>query len=705
MQLRIQDQLATSTKMRFRAFGFLIALLFSCSFAAVCVQLNNIAGEADRLDDSLIENTRLLGEMSDRVTELRLAQALLLLSTEGEDLRAAKSRAAEHRRVLHELELTLAASTAVHSLGNTSNAFKTIDAYLIAERDWENGPLARAGFAGATKLLYDTADHAVDGLIEANGNAAHAETARIGRTSKTLFLFVIGIGILVCAVKAWTMHRLEALVFCPLEKITEALGRLAAGNSETQLPVADRKDEIGGLIYAFQRFRMNAAALREAYVATKLAEETASRLARHDPLTGLFNRRHLSARINDLKADMSHRRHFLYVIDLDRFKPVNDLYGHAAGDTVLCTIADRLRAFVDEPDLVARPGGDEFAMLVSFDKHAAQQEAEALAIRVSEAIRLPFDIGHCQVEVGGSIGVAMFGRDGIDADFLVRSADAAMYRAKGRPGTQYQFFEETMREELRQEAALEIDVRGAVTSHAIRPHYQPLVHLASEQIYGFEVLARWTHPGRGNVTPDIFIPIIERLGLSTTFTLAMLRQGCRDALSWPGTPSLAINVSPQQLADALLPSQILSVLVEENFPAERLEIELTESALVGDIEAAKSTIENFRRWGIRVCLDDFGTGYSSLHHLRELQFDKIKIDKSFVQSMLVNVESEKIVDAILKLVSGLGLSTLAEGIETEELQDALRERGCIYGQGYLFGKAVSSAEVEAMLRRAAKIPA
>ncbi|OXI34756.1 hypothetical protein CFB89_08525 [Burkholderia sp. AU16741] len=698
MQTSFFDRLNASTRLRFRVFGAVIATLFCCSFAAVCIQLSSTRNEAYWLNSVWIANTKLLGEMGDRVTELRLAQAQILLARKAEDLQTAISRAAEHRRALTESKAVLAASNAAYSPGDLSHALERTNAYIVSESDWENSSSPEAAFEGETKNLYEAADGAIDTLIDANAAAAYIDTFRIVRTSRALFFLVIGVGILACAVQFWTTRRLELLIFHPLERITDALSRLSSGQEDTQFPVTDRRDEIGGLICAFQRFRLNTEVLRETYVATKLAEETATRLAHHDPLTGLFNRRHLRSRIDHLKDDTSDRKHFLYVIDLVRFKPINDLYGHAAGDTVLCTIANRLRALVGTTDIVARHGGDEFALLVSFDEHAAQQSAEALAIRVIEALRAPFDIERIHLEMGGSIGVAMYARDGSDADSLVRSADAAMYRAKGKSICEYQFFEESMREELRKEAELEIDIRTAVTAHAICPYYQPLVDLSTREIHGFEVLARWTHPTRGPVTPEVFVPVIERLGLAASFTLAILRQACRDARQWPGTPSLAVNVSPQQLADAHFPAQILSILNEEDFPPERLEIEMTESALVGDIEATKSTIENLQRWGIRVSLDDFGTGYASLHHLRELHFDKVKIDKSFIQSMLVDRESEKIVDAMLSLVSGLGLSTLAEGIETIELEDALRERGCTYGQGYLFGKAVTSNEAFELLR-------
>lgn len=698
MQTRFFDRLNASTRLRFRAFGAVIATLFCCSFAAVCIQINSTRNEAYWLNSVWIANTKLLGEMGDRVTELRLTQAQILLARKVGDLQTAKSRAAEHRHELTESKSMLTASNAAYSPGDLSHALERMNAYIVSERDWENSSSPEAGFEGETRNLYEAADGAIDALIEANAAAAYADTFRIVRTSQALFFLVIGIGILACGVQLWTTRRLELLIFHPLERITNALSRLSSGQEDTQFPVTDRRDEIGGLICAFQRFRLNAEVLRETYVATKLAEETAARLAHHDPLTGLFNRRHLRSHIDHLKDDMSDRKHFLYVIDLVRFKPINDLYGHAAGDIVLCSIANRLRALVGKTDIVARHGGDEFALLVSFDKHTARQDAETLARRAIEALREPFDVERIHLEIGGSIGVAMYDRDGSDADSLLRAADAAMYRAKGKSICEYQFFEESMREALRKEVELEIDVRAAVTAHAICPYYQPLVDLSSREIHGFEVLARWTHPTRGHVTPEVFVPVIERLGLAATFTLAILRQACRDAHQWPGAPSLAVNVPPQQLADANFPANILSILNEEGFPPERLEIEMTESALVGDIEATKSTIENFKRWGIRVSLDDFGTGYSSMDHLRELNFDKVKIDKSFIQSMLVDMESEKIVDAMLNLISGLGLSTLAEGIETIELEDALRERGCTYGQGYLFGKAVTNNEVFELLR-------
>lgn len=709
MVVTLQQQLATSTRLRFRAFSLLVAVLFSLSFGALCIGLLTIVQHADGIETVWIGNTRLLGEMSNRLSELRLAQAGMLMATDAQSRQVAARAATGHRQVLVDLEKSFSTHEASRLLEQKRRTFTVVDTYLNAERQWEStlgdGKAARRAYEVGMRHRYEEADDAVDALVAANANAAGSVIARIGRTSGELLGSVLAIGLLVLLVQRWTMRRLDIKVFRPLERITDALGRLSSGQGDVEFPSLHRRDEIGGLSNAFQRFRRSAEALRMAYAATRQAEESAAQLARHDSLTGLFNRRHMTQRLDELASTVATspaRKHFLYVIDLDRFKPVNDLFGHAAGDIVLCAVARRLTSMVSEEDLVGRLGGDEFAVLASFKAAEAEGAAVSLAAQITESLRAPIAAGECLVEVAGSVGVAAFGRDGIDADSLIRSADVAMYRAKNNSAQGFQFFEESMREQLREEAAFELDVREAVSTRAIQPHYQPLIDLREERVYGFEILARWTHPQRGVVPPDAFIPVIERLGLATLFTLAMLRQACRDANGWPEPMRLALNISPRQLVDPLLPAQILTVLADENYPANRLEIEMTESALVGDIEAAKKTIDNFHREGVGISLDDFGTGYSGLHHLRALKFDKVKIDKSFIQSMMSNAESEKIVDAILNLSDGLGLSALAEGIETAELEHALRNKGCPYGQGFLFGKAVPAEAVAEVLQRFAR---
>jgi EAL domain-containing protein (putative c-di-GMP-specific phosphodiesterase class I) len=254
-----------------------------------------------------------------------------------------------------------------------------------------------------------------------------------------------------------------------------------------------------------------------------------------------------------------------------------------------------------------------------------------------------------------------------------------------------------MDDDLRAQGSLEADLKRAVIQSEIKPYYQPLVEIRSNRICGFEALARWEHPGRGFVPPDQFIPVLEHLGLMADLTSSVLRQACRDARTWPDDIRLSVNVSPSELRDPLLPSRVLSILAEEKFPAARLDVEIVETALVSDIETAKLILTTLQSAGIKVCLDDFGTGYSSLYHLRELKFDKIKIDRSFVQSMVKNPESEKIVDAILGLTKNLNLPTVAEGIEDLPVLLRLAAKGCEFGQGYYFGKAMTADCAREML--------
>jgi EAL domain-containing protein (putative c-di-GMP-specific phosphodiesterase class I) len=259
-----------------------------------------------------------------------------------------------------------------------------------------------------------------------------------------------------------------------------------------------------------------------------------------------------------------------------------------------------------------------------------------------------------------------------------------------------------MDQELHAQAQLESDLKSAVSEGKIQPYYQPLIDMQDKHIYGFEMLARWQHPERGFVPPDIFIPLAEQLGLIPDLTWSMLRQACRDSRQWPDHILLSINISPNQLKEPALPAQLLAILTQENFPPSRLEIEITETALVSDIETAKMILTALQSVGIKISLDDFGTGYSSLYHLRELRFDKIKIDRSFVQSMEDNRESEKIVDAILSLAKSLGLPTVAEGIENTDVVRHLVDMGCEFGQGYYFGKAMTAQDAARMLEAGAE---
>ncbi|WP_158958478.1 putative bifunctional diguanylate cyclase/phosphodiesterase [Paraburkholderia acidisoli] len=533
----------------------------------------------------------------------------------------------------------------------------------------------------------------------AAGQTWHREAddvrSRLHRTLESAFaiaLTTLAFGLLL-------LRHLELTLLRPLKTLTDSLVRLAHGEDMRALPPLNRSDEIGALARAFDTLCEKSHELKMAHEATRAAEAQAQTLARHDPLTGLPNRRLLAAELaTALEATQRHSTDYLVlVIDLDRFKPVNDFHGHAAGDTVLCEIAARLRRVVRDGDTVARLGGDEFAVLVRVHRDDHVEAASELAQRLLAAIRAPIDIGKVRINVDASIGIACIPRDGGDPDALLRAADIAMYRAKCEGKSTYRFFEQKMDDELRLQASLESDLRRALAGGEIRPFYQPLVRLADGQTTGFEVLARWHHEQRGWISPDVFVPLIEQMGISPAFTASILRRACRDALRWPQRYHLALNLSPAQFKDTQLAALLLTILADEGMPPERLEIEITESALMHNFDVARAVLADFRRAGLRMALDDFGTGYSSLQRLRELKVDKVKIDRSFVLSMATCNESAKIVDAIIALSSSLGMATVAEGVETAEIARTLAAKGCDYAQGYFFGKAMAAREIDALL--------
>ncbi len=445
------------------------------------------------------------------------------------------------------------------------------------------------------------------------------------------------------------------------------------------------------------------AALEQAHEATEAAHELAQSLARHDALTGLPNRRVFTEALEKAvaRADRRTSQYAVLSIDLDRFKPVNDVYGHATGDAVLCEIADRLREIVRKGDTAARFGGDEFAVIVAISPTEDPREVVShLAGRIIDRIQEPMDLLEKHIEVGASVGAALCPADGADPETLLRAADMAMYRAKQDGRGRHCFFEQSMETELLARTGLEDDVRQAVTNEAIQPHYQPLVKLADNHLVGFEILARWHHPTRGEVEPAVFIPVVEKLGLIGELTYSLLRRACLDARNWPPEITISLNISPVHFGDPLLPVKFLAILSETGFPPTRLEVEVTETALIDDLAAARATLEALRNIGVKVSLDDFGTGYSNLYYLRELPFDKIKIDRSFVTAMSADAEQSKIVHSVLELAKSLGMPTIAEGVEHQQTVRELTKAGAEYGQGFYFGKALPADAADRLVREA-----
>jgi len=407
----------------------------------------------------------------------------------------------------------------------------------------------------------------------------------------------------------------------------------------------------------------------------------AAELARHDALTGLLNRRGLRERMDALLGPHSDQRFAVIAIDLDRFKPVNDLYGHGVGDELLVSVGNLLREECGE-GFAARLGGDEFLLAIPYaNEEELMRRLSSIAARFTRPMRLARN----DVSVGATLGVAVVPNDGKDPDVLLRRADVALYRAKAEGRGRFAFFEAGMDARLHERAALEQDLRMAIHRGEMAPYFQPLVRLKTGEVTGYEVLARWRHPTRGLVQPDQFIPIVVETGLIEELTFSLLRQACLETLSWAGAPRISINIAAVQLRDATLPQKILQILVECGFPPARLEVEITEDALVGDYAGARAVLMSLKNVGVRIALDDFGTGYSSLKHLRELPFDVLKIDRSFVCTMSDSAEAAAIVRTIVQLAQSLGLAVTAEGIETEEQAKELFGLGCERGQGYLLG--------------------
>jgi diguanylate cyclase (GGDEF)-like protein len=449
------------------------------------------------------------------------------------------------------------------------------------------------------------------------------------------------------------------------------------------------------LLVTFRRMKA-----RDVEVGRRIAaEEYARELAFQDPLTGLPNRRQFDDALSKAVAAPpgADRTHALILMDLNGFKSINDVFGHPTGDAVLREVGLRLKTIVRETsDPVARLGGDEFGIVASHLGGA--ESASGIALRIIAALRTPIRSGKTEHIVGVGIGIALFPADGNTAEEVMRRADIALYRAKSSH-SDFRFFEASMDDQVRERAMVEKELRVGIANGDIQPYYQPTVDLGTGAIVGFEVLARWTHEILGNVPPGRFIPVAEDCGLICELSDHLLAAACRDARKWPNDMTLSFNVSPVQLRNSTFGLRVLAILGETGFPPNRLEIEITENTLVSDLNTAKMALGLLREAGVRIALDDFGTGYSSLYHLRNFKIDRIKIDRSFVESMSRESASAAVVQALLGLGHGLGVAVTAEGIENAEQREALISAGCDQGQGFLFSAAISAVEAQDLCDR------
>jgi diguanylate cyclase (GGDEF)-like protein/PAS domain S-box-containing protein len=416
----------------------------------------------------------------------------------------------------------------------------------------------------------------------------------------------------------------------------------------------------------------------------KQAEAQIEHMSRHDALTDLPNGRNFTDRLAftlDRAATMEDRFAVL-CIDLDRFKEINDVFGHRVGDEVLREVSRRLRATA-EGAFVARIGGDEFALIAA--EGPQPSGAAALANRLLAAAAEEIEIAGQRFRVGLSIGVAIFPVDGCDATTLVGNADAALHRAKAEGRGTIRFFERDMDVRLRERRALQHDLKSAIDRGELCVHYQPQAQ-AGGKIVGFEALIRWLHPSRGWVAPNAFIPLAEESGLIVAIGEWVLREACREAASWPAQLQIAVNLSPAQFRDDDLPRLVHSVLLATGLAADRLELEVTESVLIGDFSRALSILRRLKSLGVQIAMDDFGSGYSSLSYLQSFPFDKLKIDQVFISNLERNPQSKAIVRGVIGLARGLDLPVLAEGVETKSQLAFLQREGCQEVQGYLIGR-------------------
>ncbi len=495
-----------------------------------------------------------------------------------------------------------------------------------------------------------------------------------------------------CALRDLLAHRAAAGTFdgSPEDYIAELLEDVAARRSSNSVVKA-----ADGRVFSIVRSPIPGGgwiATHEDITDRQRAEERIVHMARHDALTDLPNRLMLRERLeHELKRVKRGECLAVLCLDLDHFKSVNDTLGHPIGDELLKVVAERLRRCTREPDTIARLGGDEFAIIMTGMERPT--DAVALAKRIREAITKPYHLDGHQIVADISIGISLAPMDASEPDQLLKNADMALYGAKGDGRGTYRFFEPEMDAKMKTRRELEMDLRNALVNAEFELYYQPLVNLKSNEISAFEALVRWNHPRRGLVSPADFIPVAEETGLIVPLGEWVLRRACAETAGWPGHIKVAVNLSPSQLKSRNLMQLVVSALAEAGMPANRLQLEITETVLMHNTFNTLATLHQLRKLGVQIAMDDFGTGYSSLSYLRSFPFDKIKIDRSFIQDLSNGAEPLAIVHAVAGLAKSLNMISTAEGVETQQQLDQLQLLGCTEMQGYLFSHARPAADI------------
>ncbi len=498
-----------------------------------------------------------------------------------------------------------------------------------------------------------------------------------------------------CGLRELLDHRKAVGAFCgdPEDYIVGLLEDTAQG--KTSNGVAKAAD---GRVFSIVRTPIAGGgwiATHEDITERQRAEERIVHMARHDALTDLPNRTMLRERLDyELKRVKRGECLAVLCLDLDHFKSVNDTLGHPVGDELLKVVAERLRRCTRGPDTIARLGGDEFAIIMTGMNDP--NDAVELAKRVRDSIIRPYYLDGHQIIADISIGISLAPVDAIEPDLLLKNADMALYGAKADGRGTYRFFEPEMDARMKARRELDMDLRKALTNAEFELYYQPLVNLKNKEITAFEALLRWNHPARGLVSPAEFIPIAEETGVIIPLGEWVLRRACEETANWPADIKVAVNLSPVQLKNRNLVEVVVNALATSGMSANRLQLEITETVLMQNTFNTLATLQKLRALGVQIALDDFGTGYSSLSYLRSFPFDKIKIDRSFIQDLSNGAEPLAIVNAVAGLAKSLNMISTAEGVETKQQLETLQSVGCVEMQGYLFSRARPAAEIVRM---------
>ncbi|MGA2042537.1 MAG: EAL domain-containing protein [Roseiarcus sp.] len=577
------------------------------------------------------------------------------------------------------------------------------------------GARLMTGVDFATHRLIDDVAEFNAGLLAENAGAAAALRAQ----SSLALVAMAGFGLVATLFAGFLAHWVaSSKIARPLARLAQGMAALAHGDLTGVVDGQARRDEIGDMAKAVQVFKDNAverrrleaaAARHDAQVAAthletrRLGLENA-RLANTDGLTALPNRRHFLAALNQTlrPATRDGRRFIVGLIDLDGFKSVNDLHGHGVGDRVLVETARRLRELCDSDTLVASLGGDEFGVIIDAEMNDA--DIQALGVRLCAVLATPLALPGILVEISGSIGFAVFPQAGPTAELLFERADYALAHAKehqrGRPA----IFSIEHEAEIRRLANMETCLRHADLETEMALHFQPIVDVSRGETVAFEALARWTSPTLGRIAPDVFIRVAERSDLINKLTAVLLRRALAEARTWPEPIHVSFNLSTRDLASREAIRSIMAIIGDSGVAPGRIDLEVTETALIRDVEQAKTALLALRAMGVGVSLDDFGTGYSSLSFVQQFPIDKIKIDRSFVREVETKPACRAIVKSVIDLCRNLQLTCIVEGMETNAQVGVLRALGCTTMQGYLFGKPMPAEAIPRFLAAADSLP-